>query len=57
VESIRFWVLYKRPERGTVAWPAEWDEAPVEMSSADLWLLVTSTDLSHTRRRRVNDAS
>jgi transposase len=47
-----FWVLYKRLEQGTFAWPAEADTAPVEMQSADLWLLLSGTDLAHTRRRR-----
>ena len=45
-----FWILYKRLEQGTFAWPTEIDSAPVEMRSADL--LLAGTDLSHTRRRR-----
>ena len=47
-----FWVLYKRLERGTFAWPAETDTTPVEIRSADLLLLLAGTDLTHTRRRR-----
>jgi transposase len=47
-----FWVLDKRLERGTFAWPAETDTAPVEMRSTDLLLLLSGTDLSQTRRRR-----
>ena len=47
-----FWVLYKRLERGTFAWPAETDATPVEIRSADLLLLLAGTDLTHTRRRR-----
>lgn len=47
-----FWVLYKRLEQGTFAWPTEADTAPVEMRSGDLLLLLSGTDLSHTRRRR-----
>jgi transposase len=47
-----FWVLYKRLEEGTFAWPAEADGAPVEMRSADLLLLLSGVDLTHTRRRR-----
>ena len=47
-----FWVLYKRLERGTFAWPTERDTAPVEMRSPDLLLLLAGTDLTHTRQRR-----
>lgn len=47
-----FWVLYKRLERGTFAWPGEDDGAPVTMRSGDLGLLLSGIDLAHTRRRR-----
>lgn len=47
-----FWVLYKRLERGTFAWPAENDGAPVTLRSAELLLLLSGVDLAHTRRRR-----
>jgi transposase len=47
-----FWVLYKRLERGTFAWPAEDDEAPVILRSSELLLLLSGVDLAHTRRRR-----
>lgn len=47
-----FWVLYKRLERGTFAWPTEVDATPVEMRAADLLLLLAGTDVAHTRRRR-----
>jgi transposase len=47
-----FWLLYKRLEQGTFAWPTEADTAPVEMRGGDLLLLLSGTDLSHTRRRR-----
>jgi len=47
-----FWVLYKRLERGTFAWPVD-DEGPrVELRGADLLLLLSGVDLAHTRRRR-----
>jgi transposase len=47
-----FWVLYKRLERGTFAWPAGDDEARVEMRSRDLLLLLSGVDLAQTKRRR-----
>ncbi len=47
-----FWVLYKRLERGTFAWPADTEGTPVTIRSSDLWLLLSGVDLSHTRRRR-----
>lgn len=34
-----FWVLYKRLEQGTFAWPIDGDGTPVEMRSAELRLL------------------
>ena len=46
-----FWVLYKRLERGTFAWPDGTDGA-VTLRSADLLLLLGGIDLSQTRRRR-----
>ena len=47
-----FWVLYKRLERGTFAWPAETGEYPFEMRASDLMLLLSGVDVSRTRRRR-----
>jgi transposase len=47
-----FWVLYKRLERGTFAWPTEDDDRPVVIRSGDLLLLISGVDLAHTRRRR-----
>lgn len=47
-----FWVLYKRLERGTFAWPTEDDHGPVNLRSSDLLLLLSGVDLAHTRRRR-----
>jgi transposase len=51
-EQGGFWVLYKRLERGTFAWPSEEDQAPVVLRSSDLLLLLAGVDLAHTRRRR-----
>jgi transposase len=47
-----FWVLYKRLEQGTFAWPAEDQDDPVTMRSGDLVLLLSGIDLAQTRRRR-----
>jgi len=47
-----FWVLYKRLERSTFAWPMAEDDAPVILRSSDLLLLLAGVDLTHTRRRR-----
>jgi transposase len=47
-----FWVLYKRLERGTFAWPADDDGGPVTLRSRELLLLLSGVDLAQTRRRR-----
>jgi transposase len=47
-----FWVLYKRLERGTFAWPRDETGASVEMRHRDLLLLLSGVDLATTRRRR-----
>jgi transposase len=47
-----FWVLYKRLEQGTFAWPLDDRGAPVEMQHRDLLLLLSGVDLAPTRRRR-----
>jgi len=47
-----FWVLYKRLERGTFAWPSEDQEEPLEMRGVDLLLLLSGVDVGATRRRR-----
>ena len=54
-DASGFWVLYKRLERGTFAWPA--DEAPgaVTIASRDLLVLLGGMDLTQTRRRRWYD--
>jgi transposase len=54
-EHSGFWVLYKRLERGTFAWPREDAGAPLEMRGTDLMLLLSGVDLSSTRRRRWYD--
>jgi transposase len=47
-----FWILYKRLEQGTFAWPSEATGGPVEMRSPDLALLLAGVDVAQTRRRR-----
>lgn len=47
-----YWVLYKRLEKGTFAWPQGEPGLPVEMRAADLMLLLSGVDITHTRRRR-----
>ena len=47
-----FWVMYKRLEQGTFAWPAEEYRFPLEMRASDLMLLMSGVDVSRTRRRR-----
>jgi transposase len=47
-----FWVLYKRLEQGTFAWPVEESSYPFEMRGTDLMLLLSGIDVSRTRRRR-----
>lgn len=47
-----FWVLYKRLEQGTFAWPDAEHGHPVEMRTRDLGLLLSGVDLARTRRRR-----
>jgi transposase len=50
-----YWVLYKRLERGTFAWPETEGPAPVELRSSDLLVLLAGVDVTHTRRRRWYD--
>lgn len=47
-----FWVLYKRLEQGTFAWPEKGEEGPVELRAAEFMLLLSGVDVTHTRRRR-----
>ena len=47
-----FWVLYKRLERETFAWPRSEDEKPVELQAAELMMLLGGLDVAATRRRR-----
>jgi transposase len=50
-----FWVLYKRLERGTFAWPDAKDSAAVELRAPELMALLGGLDVSSTRRRRWYD--
>jgi transposase len=51
-----FWILYKRLEQGTFAWPPATSTGPVELRSADLLLLLSGVDVTHTRQRRWYEA-
>jgi len=53
-ERSGFWLLHKRLERGTFAWPvpAESEARQIELSSSDLAALLGGLDLSTARRRR-----
>ena len=47
-----FWVMYKRLERGTFAWPAESERgARLEMRSRDFYALLEGLDLATARWR------
>lgn len=45
-----YWVLAKRLEKGTFAWP-EAKGASLEMTTQELALLIGGIDLAHTKRR------
>ena len=50
-----FWVLYKRLERGTFAWPEGETEQAVELHVSDLMLLLSGAELGGVSRRRWYD--
>ena len=50
-ESSGFWVLYKRLEKGTFAWP-DGEAGSVSMTGPELTLLLSGIDLRGARRRR-----
>jgi transposase len=47
-----FWVLYKRLEKGTFAWPKADVTAPLSVSNTELMMLLSGVDPSRARRRR-----
>lgn len=53
-ERTGFWLLHKRLERGTFAWPvpAEGDAKQVELAASDLAALLGGIDLRDAKRRR-----
>lgn len=53
-ERTGFWLLHKRLERGTFAWPvsADSESKKVELSSSDLAALLGGLDLHGAKRRR-----
>jgi transposase len=48
-----FWVLHKRVESGTLAWPkaVTADQRSIEMSASELGMLVSGLDITQVRRR------
>ena len=52
-----FWVLYKRLERGTFAWPLGEGVGPLEMKAVDLMLLLSGVERGARRRRWYDRAS
>lgn len=50
-DTSGLWVCAKRLEKGTFAWP-ESSEKSIEMTTAELTLLLSGIDLKDTRRRR-----
>jgi transposase len=46
-----FWVLYKRLERGTFAWPTGEGVGPLELKASDLMLLLSGVERGARRRR------
>lgn len=53
-ERSGFWLLHKRLEKGTFAWPvpAESDAKQIELPSSDLAALLGGLDLRKAKRRR-----
>ncbi len=47
-----FWVLYKRLEKGTFAWPDVTASTTAELSVGELTLLLEGVDARSARRRR-----
>ena len=52
-----FWVLYKRLERGTFAWPLGEGVGPLEMKAVDLMMLLSGVERGARRRRWYDRAS
>lgn len=47
-----FWLLMKRLEAGTFAWPAEAENGAVVLTSGELTMLLEGFDLNRVRRRK-----
>lgn len=47
-----FWVLYKRLEKGTFAWPASGQSEAVAIRSSELMLMLSGVDPSQVVRRK-----
>jgi len=46
-----FWVLYKRLEKGTFAWPERGETGEIAIRGSDLMLLLSGVDPSRVRKR------
>jgi len=46
-----FWVLFKRLEKGTFAWPETTEAGAMSVHAGDLALLLSGVDPSRTRKR------
>ncbi|MDY0088679.1 MAG: IS66 family insertion sequence element accessory protein TnpB [Coriobacteriia bacterium] len=53
-DNTGFWLLHKRLEKGTFAWPLASDDTSkqIEMSASDLAALLGGLDVQGARRRR-----
>lgn len=51
-----FWVLYKRLEKGTFAWPEAREGETVELRTSELMLLLSGAEVSRAGHRRWYDA-
>jgi len=51
-DSGGFWLLMKRLEVGTFAWPCQVDRGPIVLTSGELTMLLEGVDLTRLHRRK-----